>query len=363
MSSTVPIIIPALDPDAKLLQLIDALKEQRLVPIIIVNDGSHSAARPIFAQARQKGCVILVHAENQGKGASLKDAFQYCLQTYPDLVGVITADSDGQHLPADIAAGRLRLLAEPEVMFLGSRDFSGEGIPFKSRFGNQLTRFLMAKIWHVDIPDTQTGLRAIPKAILPDLVKLPGDRFEYETDMIKTVAQKHLAEIKPYKIATVYESKTDHATHFRPVADSVRIYRLFFASFTRFILSSCSSAVLDLLLFAVFSRLLAGFPAYVAAATILARIISAAYNYWINYAVVFESQAKHLAAGSKYLLLAVAIMLASASLTSGLHVLLPAWPLLLVKMLVDGGLFLASYLIQRKFVYVSLDHEGKGGRS
>lgn len=58
MSSTVPIIIPALDPDAKLLKLIDALKEQRLVPIIIVNDGSHSAARPIFAQARQKGCVV-----------------------------------------------------------------------------------------------------------------------------------------------------------------------------------------------------------------------------------------------------------------------------------------------------------------
>lgn len=352
MSSTIPIIIPALDPGVSLLQLIDELKARQLTPIIIVNDGSRLEARQIFAKASQKGCVVLTHSENQGKGASLKDAFQYCLQTYPDLLGVITADSDGQHLPEDIAAGRGHLLAEPEILFLGSRDFSGEGIPFKSRFGNQLTRFLMAKIWQVDIPDTQTGLRAIPKAILPDLIKIPGDRFEYETNVIKIVAQKNLAMIKPYKIATVYESKTDHATHFRPVVDSVRIYHLFFASFNRFVLSSCSSAVIDFLLFAAFSRLLTGIPAEVALATILARVISATYNYWINYVLVFKSQAKHLAASSKYFLLAIAIMLASASLTSLLHVLLPSWPLLLVKLIVDGGLFMASYLIQQKYVYV-----------
>ena len=77
---------------------------------------------------------------NLGKGRSLKDAFNYALITYPDLVGVVTADSDGQHTAECIKNVRDTLLDNPQKLVFGVRNFDGNDIPWKSVFGNKLTR-------------------------------------------------------------------------------------------------------------------------------------------------------------------------------------------------------------------------------
>lgn len=51
-------------------------------------------------------------------------------------------------------------------MYLGSRDFNKDNVPFKSSFGNKTTSLVYKLMFYDKINDTQTGLRAIPKSYL-----------------------------------------------------------------------------------------------------------------------------------------------------------------------------------------------------
>lgn len=112
---TIPIIIPAYEPDGRLLDLLERLRELDMAPVIITDDGSGKDYRHIFQRAVDEyGAIVLRHDVNRGKGCALKTAFSYCLNQYDLLGGCITADSDGQHLPISILACRDALLKEKD---------------------------------------------------------------------------------------------------------------------------------------------------------------------------------------------------------------------------------------------------------
>src|SRR6476661_156767 len=109
-TSHLAVIIPAYRPSAGLIDLVQILSQKALPAIVIVDDGSGPEFREIFERAAQFPKVqLLRHAVNLGKGAALKTAFNYALCTWPDLVGVVTGDADGQHHPDDIEAVARRL--------------------------------------------------------------------------------------------------------------------------------------------------------------------------------------------------------------------------------------------------------------
>lgn len=98
-------IIPSLNPDSKLPEVVDGLFSVGFTDVLLVDDGSRAECRPIFdALAEQKGCTVLHHDVNRGKGRALKTAFSYYLENFDKATycGVVTADADGQHLPQDI---------------------------------------------------------------------------------------------------------------------------------------------------------------------------------------------------------------------------------------------------------------------
>ena len=128
------VLIPAYNPDEKLLSLLPKLKE-RFSRIVLVDDGSVKG-REIFSQAEKYVEKILVHERNRGKGAALKTGFAYL----GDSTDVITADSDGQHTPEDIAKVAEGLRSHRDGLVLGVRSFSGK-VPLRSRFGNWWTRW------------------------------------------------------------------------------------------------------------------------------------------------------------------------------------------------------------------------------
>lgn len=82
------ILIPALNPDEKLLDLIQELLESS-VPVqalVVVDDGSDQQAQPIFqrlADMEDERIHILHHEVNRGKGAALKTGFKYILENFP----------------------------------------------------------------------------------------------------------------------------------------------------------------------------------------------------------------------------------------------------------------------------------------
>ena len=349
MGKQIPIVIPAYEPDDKLIKLMDSLVAAGLSPVVVVNDGSDKETYGrIFDEVKNRGAIVLEHEVNRGKGRALKTAFEYCLAEFEDMTGVITADSDGQHTAPDIKKCMNALIEEPKSLVLGVRNFEQSGIPARSVFGNKTTSRVMKLLVGMDISDTQTGLRGISSEFMRYLLTEKGDRFEFETNML--LATKNLGiKIVEVPISTIYLEE-NKSSHFNPIVDSVRIY----AIFVKFLFSSLSSSVVDIALFTIFCGMLRGRSLafdYIMLATIMARVISAVYNFFINYKVVFKSRSNGLWAAVKYAILAVCIMFLSGALVSFFHGLIPTSPEFVVKIPVDCVLFLVSFLCQREIVY------------
>lgn len=346
----IPIVIPAYEPNEKLLELAERLKSKGGT-IVVVDDGSGEAYGPIFDKLKDMGVIVLKHSVNMGKGRALKTAFNFCLNEYPNLIGVVTADSDGQHSTTDICRLSDTLCENKNNLILGCRNFDVAYIPDKSKMGNKITRRVCKYLCGIDISDTQTGLRGIPKNFMKDLLNVSGERFEYETNML--IVAKDNYPIKEIEIETIYDSKENHATHFDPVRDSIKIYKIFGRMFLKFIISSLSSSVLDLALFTAFCSLLRNDDGvrYVAWATVIARVISATYNYLLNYKVVFKSDSNYAKSSVKYMILAVVQMTLSAAIVSGGVTIFTTVPEVVVKIVVDSLLFLVSFYIQREVVF------------
>lgn len=351
--SIIPLIIPSFEPDNRLLELLEELYSAKLNPIILVDDGSGEEYRRIFDSAEKEyECIVLRHAVNLGKGRALKDAFNYCLNRWPESEGCVTADADGQHTVFSIEKCRTALLEHPSDLVMGVRNFDDPNVPSKSKYGNKITRGICRWLCGVTVSDTQTGLRAIPTTYMRELLCVQGERFEFETRMLLETKDKYPVFEVP--IETVYDSKENHKTHFDPIKDSMRIYRIFGAAFIKFVISSLSSSAVDLLLFALFcnmfKKVMRGVE-YVAAATVMARAISATYNYLVNYVIVFRSKATHKQSAIKYAVLALMQMLLSALLVSEILLAAPSLPELAAKIPIDVCLFFVSYQIQREWIY------------
>ena len=221
-----PVVIPAYQPGPELEKLVKALLADGGTEVIIVDDGSSPERAAVFpALTRQPRVHILRHETNEGKGQALKTAFNYFLASFPEAApGVVTADSDGQHLPGDIAAVSRRLSENDAALCLGTRTFKG-AVPAKSLFGNTLTRLVFRVFSGRAVSDTQTGLRGIPRAFLPDLIKVRAGGYAFELEMLLMAVRSGM-QIAEVPIETVYAGG-NAGSHFRPLLDSLRIYSVF----------------------------------------------------------------------------------------------------------------------------------------
>lgn len=345
----IPVVIPSFEPDEKLIALLEQLVEAGFVHIVLVDDGSGSAYEHYFKTAEEVyHCRVLRHAVNLGKGRALKTAFHDCLKRFPDLPGIITADSDGQHTPECILACADALAANPGALILGCRCFEGEDVPARSEFGNKCTRVVMRYLTGITVSDTQTGLRGIPADFMRRLLAVKGERFEFETNMLLETKVHHVPIVEvPIRTVYIEENKT---SHFNPIKDSIKIYMIF----GKFLFSSLSSSVVDLALFSIFCHFLKQMSwvgiSYITAATVAARVLSAFYNYSLNYKVVFQSESSIGRTLPRYAALAVMQMGLSAFLVNLLYLHFGGAEVL-VKIPVDVVLFFLSFVIQREFVY------------
>ncbi len=215
-------LIPARDPDVRLVALVDELTIYGFTAILIVDDGSHPDSAPVFNHLKTLPNVqVLCHAVNHGKGRALKTGFNYVLSNLPLIEGVITADADGQHAADDIVAVAAAMEQGSNEVMLGVREFAKD-VPLRNRFGNVLTKLIFEHITGMNISDTQTGLRAFPRSVLPKLVSLPGDRYEYEMDVLAYTC-RHIGKPREIGIKTIYLEGIC-SSHFHPLWDSLRIY-------------------------------------------------------------------------------------------------------------------------------------------
>ena len=216
-------LIPAFEPDLKLVNTARELCETGF-EVVIVNDGSGCRYHEVFEEAAAYGAV-LSYRKNRGKGAVLKDGLRYIRQRYQPPYIVVTVDADGQHKTADAVRCCQEAEKQPEALILGSRrDDGGQvRVPLRSRFGNALTRKIFQIRTGVSVYDTQTGLRAFSDRLVPPLLNIPGDRYEYEMNMLLAFADQK-RPIVAIPVSKIYIDGNE-TSHFHPVKDSIRIYR------------------------------------------------------------------------------------------------------------------------------------------
>lgn len=361
----VVVLIPSLEPDNRLPAYVDRLQERGFPRVVVVDDGSSAASQPIFESLGERpGVTVLHHDVNRGKGVALKTGYRWIEENLPDCDGVLTADSDGQHTVDDCWKLSEALRTGGDALYLGSRDFSLPGVPPKSRKGNRITSAVFKLLYGQYLPDTQTGLRAFRRSELAFMREVAGDRYEYEMNVLIACARRHLPMV-PITIETVYEN--DNAgTHFHPIRDSYRIYKVILGNFFRFMGASFVCFLIDQGLAALLGDWLLPALGVVAEGTVAwvsglgARAISSVCNFCINKSFVFQLKGGSKGAAWRYAALCVAVICLSNAGVWLLETVLPMarW---VAKMLCDTLLYFVSYNVQRNWVFAEPKKEAAQG--
>lgn len=338
-------LIPAYKPPAGLSRIVSSLLEAGCERIVVIDDGSGPEHEAAFEMPGKGDAVaVIAHPVNLGKGAALKTGFLHLLGVDPEITGIVTLDADGQHRTEDVLRVARALAEGSEALVLGAREMSAS-VPWRSRFGNTLTRLLFRVLHGSRISDTQTGLRGVPRSFVPDLLSIAAQRYDYELDMlIRACATRR--SIREVPIETVYFDG-NRVSHFNPVFDSLRIYFSLF----RFTISSLAAFVLDTLVFYIALTLTGGIATSMVAGRMLAMIV----NFLVNRSFVFLYRRDFLPALVKYLTLVLLI----ATLSYVLILSMISWfglAPIAAKLIAESALFVFSYLAQRYLVFAQAEY-------
>src|SRR5205823_2503030 len=157
----------------------------------------------------------------------------------------------------------------PTEAVLGSRDFKRD-VPLRSKLGNIISRYVYRFLIGLNLSDTQTGLRGIPRRLMELSLGIRSNRYEFETEQIITAKAANF-KFREVPIRTVY---IDHnrGSHFNPILDSFRIYFVLL----RYAISSLATALADFLTF------------YIMTAKIVVELLIWIFNFMFLRDIIFR---------------------------------------------------------------------------
>ncbi len=344
-------IIPAYEPDSKLIKYVKDMLKKNFCEILIINDGSNIDKKHIFDElSKIKKCKVLHHEKNMGKGKALKTAFTYVINHKKNVDIVITADADGQHLVSDVYKMYKSAYKSQNDFILGVRSFD-KNTPLRSMIGNKISTVLIKILHNINLKDTQTGLRLFRKNHLKWLEKIKGNRFEYELNVLLE-SKKENIKFSEVPIKTVYIND-NKSSHFKPVKDAFRIFMQLIKGSKLYAASSLLSAGIDILLFTlltlVFNNIYAAFVT-ITLSTGVSRIISSLVNYNLNLRIFTNNKNMNVSSVIRYYVLWSTQLIFSILLVSyfSTYVVIN---MVLTKIIIDTVLFIISYQVQLRWVF------------
>lgn len=340
MTMAIHVLIPAYQPSKVLSRIVRELSAYGF-DVLLIDDGSQGCDDIFNAAEKTDGVKVVHHECNMGKGQALKTGLAYLAAAFSTSDVVVTADADGQHAPADIAAVAAEAVKCPGSLVLGVRDV--EQMPGRSRLGNTVMRVGMDILYGVRVKDTQTGLRAFSLAEVSQVTALPEGGYAFETAMLINASQIFPAGIRQVGIETIYEDGNS-TSHYNALFDSARILASMVRHLPRFLVASVSSFALDYLLFSLLYTL-GGLG--VVPSTVFARVVSAAYNFLLNKHYVFAGRGVRYTFG-RYALLAVCILTVNSTLMY-LFADVLGLPAMAMKVVVECLMYVASFTVQTRW--------------
>jgi glycosyltransferase involved in cell wall biosynthesis len=158
--SPVAVVIPALDEEASIRGVLDAIPETYCglkVDTIVVDDGSSDTTGEV---ARAHGALVARREVNGGQGAAFQIGYRLAREHGAGYI--VTLDADGQWDPADVP-GVLEPVVRGEAdLVLGSRVLGGAQRQKRIRsLGVHVYSGLVRLLTGARITDTSSGLRAM----------------------------------------------------------------------------------------------------------------------------------------------------------------------------------------------------------
>jgi glycosyltransferase involved in cell wall biosynthesis len=211
------VVIPAYNAARHLEEVVAAVSKH--VPpsrVIVVDDGSSDATAET---ARRTGAVLIEHGVNRGKGAALRTGILAAAERGWRFA--VTLDADGQHNPAEIPAFVARRAETGADIVVGNRMASTHNMPFIRLATNRVTSWVVSRLAHQPIPDSQNGYRLIDTEVFARL-PLVTTRYDTESEILIR-AGKAGATIASVPVETIY-GEEDSSIH--PFVDTARFFRM-----------------------------------------------------------------------------------------------------------------------------------------
>ena len=211
-------IIPCFNAGGGVLPVAEGVLKE-MPRLIVVDDGSTDGC---IAPLRALPLQVEAMPQNLGKGHALLVGIRAALVD-PQVAWIVLLDADGQHDPREIPALFGAAQAQQADLLIGARVFTGQSVPWRSRFGNTITVSVTALLLGRRLPDTQCGYRVLSRRYAEVVAREVGPgRYETEMEIIvKAIREGYTVGDHP--IQTLYETG-NRSSHFHKVRDSVLIY-------------------------------------------------------------------------------------------------------------------------------------------
>ena len=213
-------VIPAYN-EAGTIHVVAAQTLKYLDRVLVVDDGS---ADQTVDCLRELPVTVLRHPRNLGKAAALWLGMQHAMTQGAS--AVVTLDGDGQHNPGDIPALIALHRCDPSAIVIGARLRSSSAIPWLRYLANRVANFWISWAAGFHIPDSQSGFRLYPTAVL----NAAGSRcdamsgFAFESELL-IEAGRIGVPIRTVPVSAIYGGHL-RQSHFRKVRDVMCITRM-----------------------------------------------------------------------------------------------------------------------------------------
>ena len=177
------IIIPAYNEGQMIGKVIQKVKAQDFMHILVVDDGSTDESAKVL-QAHEVHYIS--HEENQGTGAAIKSGIGWGMDKGYEFF--LTLDGDDQHYPEDLP-NLIEQLSEYDHV-LGSRFLNPDNkIPHHRSIGNQVANTLVL-LKGVRTTDSQSGICGFNRVVAESLLKTKSKRFEFWAECLLKIRQQ-----------------------------------------------------------------------------------------------------------------------------------------------------------------------------
>ena len=181
--------------------------------VIVVDD--YSADKSLMV-AKKYGVRVYRLKMHLGKGYGLRAGFA---KAEGDVI--VTIDSDGSHRPEELPRLLTPILQNQADLVIGSRYLNQKDVAARklNAFGVQIFNFLIQMLTGVAVTDSQSGYRAMKRAVLKNQ-QLKSGGYEIESEMLVKTAKE---DFRVVEVPISFEQRTYGRSGVDPVNDGFKI--------------------------------------------------------------------------------------------------------------------------------------------